>query len=151
MPPTSEQLPLLGIYYAITICIVSLSTAMTVVTLNINNKGLRGQEVPKLAKIVFFKYIARFMFINLESLSNKKIIDKRLINEKMNTIVNFQNKYNSINLVNDCENIPLRLDKDINNNNNNNDNNNLKVISNHICNHQKLTCNDTFIDSKKFN
>ena len=42
MPPTSEQLPLLGIYYATTICIVSLSTAMAVLTLHINNKGRRG-------------------------------------------------------------------------------------------------------------
>jgi hypothetical protein len=137
MPPTSEQLPLLGIYYVITICIVSLSTAMTVVTLNINNKGLRGQEVPKLAKIIFFRYIARFIFINLESMSNKQIIDKRLLKDKINTIVNFENNSNSMNLANDCEDIPLKLDKE--------NNNSLKVI----CNHKKLKSNDTFIDSKK--
>jgi nicotinic acetylcholine receptor len=42
MPPTSEQLPLLGIYYAVTIGIVSMSTAFAVVTLNINHKGNKG-------------------------------------------------------------------------------------------------------------
>ena len=44
MPPTSEQLPLLGIYYAVTIGIVSMSTAFAVLTLNINNKGNRGKN-----------------------------------------------------------------------------------------------------------
>ena len=38
MPPTSEQLPLLGIYYAVTIGIVSFSTALAVITLNVANK-----------------------------------------------------------------------------------------------------------------
>ena len=42
MPPTSEQLPLLGIYYAVTIGIVSISTSFAVITLNINNKGNKG-------------------------------------------------------------------------------------------------------------
>ncbi len=43
MPPTSEQLPLLGIYYAITIVIVTLSTTLAVITLIINNKGSHGK------------------------------------------------------------------------------------------------------------
>ena len=67
MPPTSEQLPLLGIYYAVTIGIVSFSTTMAVVTLNINNKGLKGQEVPRLVKIVFLQYLAKIMGANLTS------------------------------------------------------------------------------------
>lgn len=61
MPPTSEQLPLLGIYYGVTIGLVSFSTAMAVITLNINNRGTRGKRVPKLVKIFFFKYIARIL------------------------------------------------------------------------------------------
>ena len=137
MPPTSEQLPLLGIYYAITICIVSFSTAMTVVTLNINNKGLRGQEVPKLAKIIFFKYIARYMFINLESISAKN-----QLNGKKHTIVNSTTNSNSINKENECEDIPLKLEKE-------NNNGSLKINSHHICHHHKLTNTDNFnLDSK---
>uniref|UniRef100_A0A914DPB9 Uncharacterized protein n=1 Tax=Acrobeloides nanus TaxID=290746 RepID=A0A914DPB9_9BILA len=34
MPPTSEALPLIGIYYGVTIFIVSLATAMTVLTVS---------------------------------------------------------------------------------------------------------------------
>ena len=83
MPPTSEQLPLLGIYYAVTTCIVSLSTAMTVFTLNINNKGRRGQEVPKLVRVIFFDYIARFMRIKLESVSSMRLLNRRLLNERL--------------------------------------------------------------------
>ena len=66
MPPTSEQLPLLGIFYATAICIVSFSTAMSVMTLNINNKSRQGKEVPKIMKIIFFDYIAWIFRINLE-------------------------------------------------------------------------------------
>jgi hypothetical protein len=111
MPPTSEQLPLLGIYYAITIGIVSLSTAMTVLTLNIDNRGLRGQELPKLVKKIFFKYIARILRIQLESVSNKKLLNKRLLNEKLHTITNLNNNnnnnINSTQKMND-EDIPLQ-------------------------------------------
>ena len=61
LPPTSEQLPLLGIYYFITIGIVSFSTFMAVVTLNINNKGNKGRRLPRLVKIIFFDYVARVL------------------------------------------------------------------------------------------
>ena len=62
MPPTSDQLPLLGIYYAATIGIVSLSTTMSVVTLNIANKGNRGQEVPRWVQILLFKYVSTVFY-----------------------------------------------------------------------------------------
>ena len=84
MPPTSEQLPLLGIYYAATTCIVSLSTAMTVLTIHINNKGRRGKDVPQIVKKIFFHYIARFMRIKLESVSSMRLLHKRLLNERIN-------------------------------------------------------------------
>ena len=61
LPPTSEQLPLLGIYYFITISIVSFSTFMAVVTLNINNKGNKGRRLPKSVKKFFFEYVARIL------------------------------------------------------------------------------------------
>ena len=61
MPPTSEQLPLLGIYYAVTIGIVSFSTAMAVVTLNINNKGSKGRKVPAVLRFIFLDIIAKIL------------------------------------------------------------------------------------------
>ncbi|WAQ93767.1 ACH10-like protein [Mya arenaria] len=54
MPPTSNVLPLIGIYYGITIFIVSTATGMTVVTLNIHHKGNSGHEVPSAIKIICF-------------------------------------------------------------------------------------------------
>lgn len=65
MPPTSEHLPLLGIYYAVTIGIVSFSTAMAVVTLHINNKGSRGKKVPKIIKKIFLNYLAKIVRTDL--------------------------------------------------------------------------------------
>ncbi len=65
MPPTSEHLPLLGIYYAVTIGIVSFSTAMAVVTLHINNKGSRGKKVPSIIKTIFLKYMAKIVRTDL--------------------------------------------------------------------------------------
>ena len=65
MPPTSEHLPLLGIYYAVTIGIVSFSTAMAVVTLHINNKGSRGKKVPRLLKKIFLDYLAKIVRTDL--------------------------------------------------------------------------------------
>jgi hypothetical protein len=67
MPPTSEQLPLLSIYYAVTIGIVSCSTSMAVITLNINNKGSTGARVPKIIKIIFFNYLAKILRTRLSS------------------------------------------------------------------------------------
>lgn len=75
MPPTSEQLPLLGIYYAVTIGIVSLSTAMAVVTLNINNRGVQGKRVPRIFRIIFFKYLSKLVRNNLFTAKHPKVID----------------------------------------------------------------------------
>lgn len=56
----------LGMYYGVTICLVSLATAMTVFTLNVHHKGLRGSPVPRYIKIVAFKYLARLLCIQLD-------------------------------------------------------------------------------------
>ena len=91
MPPTSEQLPLLGIYYAVTISIVSFSTAMAVITLNINNKGSKGKRVPRLIRIIFFKYLAKILGTNLSTESRKR--NARLLKSK--------NKYDDTNSQNE--------------------------------------------------
>ena len=56
-----------GLYYGITICIVSFATAMTVLTLNIHHKGLRGTEVPALVKKICFGYLAKVLCLSLET------------------------------------------------------------------------------------
>lgn len=66
MPPTSDVVPLIALYYGVTIAIVSSATAMTVLTLNIHHKGARGIEVPQLVKRIFFQIIAKILFIKLD-------------------------------------------------------------------------------------
>ena len=93
LPPTSEQLPLLGIYYFITISIVSFSTFMAVITLNINNKGLRGKRLPRLVKIIFFNYVAKVLGTSLiHNNKYKKLINERLLNDIDSSSVNVVNQ-----------------------------------------------------------
>ena len=55
-----------GIYYGITICIVSFATGMTVLTLNIHHKGHRGSEVPIIFKKIFFGIFAKIFCMKLD-------------------------------------------------------------------------------------
>ncbi|XP_069952643.1 neuronal acetylcholine receptor subunit alpha-10-like [Cherax quadricarinatus] len=66
MPPTSEKLPLIGLYYGVTISLVSFATGLSVVTLNIHHRGMRGREVPAFVKKVVFSYMAKMMCIRLD-------------------------------------------------------------------------------------
>uniref|UniRef100_A0A914ZUK4 Neurotransmitter-gated ion-channel transmembrane domain-containing protein n=1 Tax=Parascaris univalens TaxID=6257 RepID=A0A914ZUK4_PARUN len=73
MPPTSEALPLIGIYYGVTIFIVSLATAMTVFTLNVHHHGQHGNPVPPFVRKIAFKFLARLLCLRIEhyhSISN---------------------------------------------------------------------------------
>uniref|UniRef100_A0A0N4UE37 Neur_chan_LBD domain-containing protein n=1 Tax=Dracunculus medinensis TaxID=318479 RepID=A0A0N4UE37_DRAME len=67
MPPTSEALPLIGIYYGVTIVIVSLATAMTVFTLNIHHHGVHGNRVPPVIQAIAFQFLAKILFVPIES------------------------------------------------------------------------------------
>ncbi|XP_048754412.1 neuronal acetylcholine receptor subunit alpha-10-like isoform X2 [Ostrea edulis] len=76
MPPTSNVLPLIGIYYGITIIIVSLATGMTVFTLNIHHKGHRGEPIHPLLKKIFFGVFAKMMCVHNESYGHRsKVMD----------------------------------------------------------------------------
>jgi len=55
-----------GIYYFITIGIVSLATGMTVCTLNIHHKGTRGKLVPPWVEFICFKILAKIFCIPIE-------------------------------------------------------------------------------------
>jgi len=57
---------LAGIYYGITIAIVSFATAMTVLTLNIHHGGNSGREVPAVVRTVCLDYLARFFCIKVD-------------------------------------------------------------------------------------
>jgi len=59
---------LLGLYYGVSICLVSFASAMAVVTLNIHHRGLRGTEVPEVIKKYILNYLSRYHIINKETL-----------------------------------------------------------------------------------
>ena len=48
-----------GLYYGVSICLVSFASAMAVVTLNIHYRGLRGCSVPPLIRTVVLGYCAK--------------------------------------------------------------------------------------------
>ncbi|CAB3402079.1 unnamed protein product [Caenorhabditis bovis] len=66
MPPTSEALPLIGIYYGVTIFIVALATAMTVFTVNIHHNGVHGHPVPPLLQAFAFRYLSRLLLVRID-------------------------------------------------------------------------------------
>ncbi|RUS74599.1 hypothetical protein EGW08_017641 [Elysia chlorotica] len=71
MPPTSDVLPLIGIYYGMTIFIVSFATAMTVFTLNIHHKGSRGKAVPMIIKRICFDGLAKLFCMRVDTWDDK--------------------------------------------------------------------------------
>ncbi|XP_070543627.1 neuronal acetylcholine receptor subunit alpha-10-like isoform X2 [Ptychodera flava] len=62
MPPTSEVAPLIGQYYLATICLVSISTSLTVIVLSLHYKVPGSiKPVPRWARIFFLHYCARIL------------------------------------------------------------------------------------------
>jgi len=53
-----------GLYYGFTIFIVSLATAMTVMTLNIHHCGTSGRPVPPLVRTVCFRWLRRLLCLD---------------------------------------------------------------------------------------
>ncbi|KAF2368502.1 Neurotransmitter-gated ion-channel, partial [Trinorchestia longiramus] len=66
MPPTSEKLPLIGLYYGVTISLVSFATGLSVVTLNIHHRGMRGRAVPQIIRKFILEGLAKVLFIRLD-------------------------------------------------------------------------------------
>ncbi|KAF6016889.1 lgc-4 [Bugula neritina] len=66
MPPTADSLPLIGVYYFITMGIVSLATGLTVCTLNIHHKGLQGKSIPRWIRFICFRVLAPALCLKLQ-------------------------------------------------------------------------------------
>ncbi|XP_065556207.1 neuronal acetylcholine receptor subunit alpha-10-like isoform X4 [Artemia franciscana] len=67
MPPTSEKLPLIGLYYGVTISLVSFATGLSVVTLNIHHRGMRGRKVPPYVRKFVLGFLANILWIGLDA------------------------------------------------------------------------------------
>jgi hypothetical protein len=55
-----------GLYFGINIVIVSLATAMTVLTLNIHNQGFMGQRVPHYVRRFCFGVLAKILCVTID-------------------------------------------------------------------------------------
>ncbi|CAF1348277.1 unnamed protein product [Rotaria magnacalcarata] len=67
MPPNSDSLPLIGIYYFSAIIIVSIATAMSVASLNLYHRGKHHlHPVPKWIGRLFFIIIPKLLFMNID-------------------------------------------------------------------------------------
>ncbi|CAJ0934315.1 unnamed protein product, partial [Mesorhabditis belari] len=63
IPPTSEAVPLIGMYYVASLFMVCLATCVNVVTLNIHRNGAanQGRQVPPWMEKYILGYLASFM------------------------------------------------------------------------------------------
>ncbi|KAF5308844.1 hypothetical protein FQR65_LT00544 [Abscondita terminalis] len=66
LPPT-EKTPLISLYYGVSICLVSFASGLSVVTLNIYHRGVRGAAVPKLVRKIVLDRLARVVFMRFET------------------------------------------------------------------------------------
>lgn len=66
LPPT-EKTPLIGMYYGVTICIVSFATGLSVLTLNVHHRGVRGMEVPGPLRKLVLGLLAKILFVRFEA------------------------------------------------------------------------------------
>ncbi|XP_068240125.1 neuronal acetylcholine receptor subunit alpha-9-like [Palaemon carinicauda] len=66
LPPT-EKTPLISMYYGVTICLVSFASGMSVLTLNIHHRGVRGTEVPHIIKKIVLGGLSKLVFLLFET------------------------------------------------------------------------------------
>lgn len=53
-----------GLYYGVTISLVSFATGLSVVTLNIHHRGMRGRALPSLMRTFIFSILAKMLFLS---------------------------------------------------------------------------------------
>ncbi|XP_046373235.2 neuronal acetylcholine receptor subunit alpha-10-like isoform X2 [Haliotis rufescens] len=66
LPPTSENFPLIGIYFCLSMMLVTFSTVLTVLVLNVHFKGQHGIGVPRWVRSLFLETIAPLLCVKKE-------------------------------------------------------------------------------------
>ncbi|TEA31224.1 hypothetical protein DBR06_SOUSAS18710002, partial [Sousa chinensis] len=61
--PASENVPLIGKYYIATMALITASTALTIMVMNIHFCGAEARPVPHWARVVILKYMSRILFV----------------------------------------------------------------------------------------
>ncbi|KAG8453610.1 hypothetical protein GDO86_000297 [Hymenochirus boettgeri] len=62
MPP-SESVPLIGKYYIATMTMITASTALTIIIMNIHLCGPEAKPIPRWARIVILDYMSKIFFV----------------------------------------------------------------------------------------
>ncbi|KHJ98832.1 Neurotransmitter-gated ion-channel transmembrane region [Oesophagostomum dentatum] len=78
IPPTSEAVPLIGIYYVSSLSIVCLATCVNVITLNIHRNGAisQGRHIPRWMEKWVLGYLASFMRMTIKEPDSKTLLGK---------------------------------------------------------------------------
>ncbi|CAF3237092.1 unnamed protein product [Rotaria socialis] len=101
MPPNSDSLPLIGVYYLSAIIIVSIATAMSVASLNLYHHGKNYiHPVPKWIAQLFFVIIPKLLFMNIDFPAHMKKRRKSVHNSTSSVSRKNQFESNSSNLTN---------------------------------------------------
>ena len=58
---------IVGLYYGVSICLVSFASGLSVVTLNLHHRGLRGTAVPFYLRRIILDCLARIVFLKFEA------------------------------------------------------------------------------------
>ncbi|XP_061301173.1 neuronal acetylcholine receptor subunit alpha-9, partial [Pezoporus flaviventris] len=62
MPP-SENVPLIGKYYIATMTMITASTALTIIIMNLHHCGSEAKPVPQWARVVILDYMSKIFFV----------------------------------------------------------------------------------------
>lgn len=55
-----------GLYYGVSICLVTFASALAVVTLNLHHRGVRGTRVPGIVRSLVLDKLARIVLLNFQ-------------------------------------------------------------------------------------
>ncbi|XP_078000550.1 neuronal acetylcholine receptor subunit beta-4-like [Glandiceps talaboti] len=65
LPPTSNMIPYITVYLIFNMVLIGISVAMTTCVSILCQKSFGRTSVPKVMKLVFFKYVAKLLFIDV--------------------------------------------------------------------------------------
>ncbi|XP_046373238.2 neuronal acetylcholine receptor subunit alpha-10-like [Haliotis rufescens] len=67
LPPTSETFPFIGIYFCLSLMLVTISTILTVFVLNVHFKGQHGIAVPRWVRSLVLGMLAQLLCVRKET------------------------------------------------------------------------------------
>ncbi|XP_062589895.1 acetylcholine receptor subunit beta-like isoform X1 [Saccostrea cucullata] len=65
LPPVSDAIPLISLYYGISTLLISLSISINAVTLNVYHYGDNGSQVPNILKRICFGFLSRILCVSI--------------------------------------------------------------------------------------